>query len=216
MKIFIDSADVGEIREAVAMGVVDGVTTNPSLVAKTGRAFEDVIRDICEIVDGPISAEVLSTDTQGILKEAREVAAWHPNVVVKVPLIPDGLKAVRVLTDEGIKTNVTLCFSSPQGMLAAKAGATYISPFLGRIDDISWDGMELIRELRTIYDNYGFETEILAASIRHPKHVVDAAMIGADVATLPLSVILQLLKHPLTDSGLARFLADAAKIPTQG
>jgi transaldolase len=216
MKIFIDSADVGEIREAAAMGVVDGVTTNPSLVAKTGRAFRDVIHDICEIVDGPISAEVFSTDTQGILKEAREVAAWHPNVVVKIPLIADGLKAVRTLTDEGVKTNVTLCFSATQGLLAAKAGATYISPFLGRIDDTAWDGMELIGQLRTIYDNYGFDTEILAASIRHPKHVVDAAMLGADVATLPHAVILQLLKHPLTDVGLARFLADAKKIPTQG
>lgn len=216
MKIFIDSADVTEIREAAAMGVVDGVTTNPSLVAKTGRPFRDVIRDICEIVDGPISAEVFSTDAAGILKEARELATWHPNVVVKVPLIPEGLKAVRTLTDEGIKTNVTLCFSAPQAMLAAKAGATYISPFLGRVDDISWDGMELIAQLRTIYDNYGFETQILAASIRHPKHVVDAAMIGADVATLPHAVILQLLKHPLTDLGLEKFLADAKKIPSRG
>lgn len=216
MKIFIDSADVAEIREAAAMGVVDGVTTNPSLVAKTGRAFREVIRDICEIVDGPISAEVFSTDAAGILKEARELATWHPNVVVKVPLIPEGLKAVRTLTEEGIKTNVTLCFSAPQAMLAAKAGATYISPFLGRVDDISWDGMELIAQLRTIYDNYGFETQILAASIRHPKHVVDAAMIGADVATLPHAVILQLLKHPLTDIGLQKFLADAKKIPSQG
>ncbi|MCZ7683369.1 MAG: fructose-6-phosphate aldolase [Sandaracinaceae bacterium] len=216
MKIFIDSADVAEIREAAAMGVVDGVTTNPSLVAKTGRAFRDVIRDICEIVDGPISAEVFSTDAAGILKEARELATWHPNVVVKVPLIPEGLKAVRTLTEEGIKTNVTLCFSAPQAMLAAKAGATYISPFLGRVDDISWDGMELIAQLRTIYDNYGFETQILAASIRHPKHVVDAAMIGADVATLPHAVILQLLKHPLTDIGLQKFLSDAKKIPSQG
>ncbi|MGE0791000.1 MAG: fructose-6-phosphate aldolase [Sandaracinaceae bacterium] len=213
MKIFIDSADVGEIRDAAAMGVVDGVTTNPSLVAKTGRAYREVVEEICEIVDGPISAEVISTDKDGILREAREVAAWHPNIVVKVPLIVDGLKAVRVLTAEGIKTNVTLCFSAPQGLLAAKAGATYISPFLGRIDDTSWDGMELIGQLRTIYDNYGLDTEVLAASIRHPRHVVDAAMIGADVATLPHSVILQLARHPLTDLGLAKFLADAAKIP---
>jgi transaldolase len=216
MKIFIDSADVAEIREATLMGVVDGVTTNPSLVAKTGRAFKDVIHDICEIVDGPISAEVFATETQAMLTEAREYASWHPNVVVKIPLIADGLKAVRALTDEGIKTNVTLCFSATQGLLAAKAGATYISPFLGRIDDISGDGMELIGQLRTIYDNYGFTTEILAASIRHPKHVVDCAMIGADVATLPLPVILSLLKHPLTDLGLARFLADAKKIPNRG
>lgn len=216
MKIFIDSADVAEIREATLMGVVDGVTTNPSLVAKTGRAFKDVIHEICEIVDGPISAEVFATETSAMLAEAREYASWHPNIVAKIPLIADGLKAVRVLADEGIKTNVTLCFSATQGLLAAKAGATYISPFLGRIDDVSWDGMELIGQLRTIYDNYGFTTEILAASIRHPKHVVDCAMIGADVATLPLSVILSLLKHPLTDLGLARFLADAKKIPNRG
>lgn len=213
MKIFIDTADVAEIRDAAAMGVIDGVTTNPSLVAKTGRSYRDVVAEICEIVDGPISAEVIATDVDGILREARDVASWHPNIVVKVPLIPDGLKAVRTLTDEGIKTNVTLCFSPTQGLLAAKSGATYISPFIGRIDDISWDGMELIAQLRTIYDNYGFPTEILAASIRHPKHVVDAAMIGADVCTIPHDVILQLAKHPLTDLGLAKFLADAAKIP---
>ncbi|MCB9598531.1 MAG: fructose-6-phosphate aldolase [Sandaracinaceae bacterium] len=215
MKIFIDTADVAEIRDAAAMGVVDGVTTNPSLVAKVGRSYRDVIEEICEIIDGPISAEVIATDLDGMLKEARDIATWHPNVVVKIPLIRDGLKAVRALTDEGIKTNVTLCFSAPQGMLAAKAGATYISPFLGRIDDISWDGMELIGQLRTVYDNYGFTTEILAASIRHPKHVVDCALIGADVGTMPHSVILQLLKHPLTDIGLEKFLADAAKIPKQ-
>ena len=213
MKIFIDTADVAEIRDAAAMGVVDGVTTNPSLVAKSGRAYREVVEEICEIVDGPISAEVIATDTDGILKEGRDIAKWHPNIVVKVPLIPDGLKAVRVFTDEGIKTNVTLCFSASQGMLAAKAGATYISPFLGRIDDISWDGMELISQLRTIYDNYGFETEILAASIRHPKHVVECAMLGADVGTMPHKVILQLAKHPLTDIGLEKFLADAANIP---
>lgn len=213
MKIFIDTADVAEIRDAAAMGVLDGVTTNPSLVAKAGRSYREVVEEICEIVDGPISAEVIATDLEGMLREARDIATWHPNVVVKIPLIADGLKAVRTLTDEGIKTNVTLCFSAPQGMLAAKAGATYISPFLGRIDDISWDGMELIGQLRTIYDNYGFETEILAASIRHPKHVVDAALLGADVGTMPHKVILQLLKHPLTDIGLETFLADAAKIP---
>jgi len=213
MKIFIDTADVAEIKDAVAMGVIDGVTTNPSLVAKEGRSYEAVVQEICEIVDGPISAEVIATDTDGILSEGRAIAAWHPNVVVKVPLIPDGLKAVRVFTEEGIKTNVTLCFSASQGMLAAKAGATYISPFLGRIDDISWDGMELIGQLRQIYDNYGFDTEILAASIRHPKHVVDCALLGADVGTMPHKVILQLAKHPLTDIGLEKFLQDAAKIP---
>ena len=213
MKIFIDTADVAEIKDAVAMGVIDGVTTNPSVVAKEGRSYEAVVKEICEIVDGPISAEVIATDTDGILSEGRAIAAWHPNVVVKVPLIRDGLKAVRVFTEEGIKTNVTLCFSASQGMLAAKAGATYISPFLGRIDDISWDGMELIGQLRQIYDNYGFDTEILAASIRHPKHVVDCALLGADVGTMPHKVILQLAKHPLTDIGLEKFLQDAAKIP---
>lgn len=213
MKIFIDSADVDEIRDVAAMGVVDGVTTNPSLVAKSGRPYREVVEEICELVDGPISAEVIATDLEGMLREARDVASWHPNVVVKIPLIPEGLKAVRTLTDESIKTNVTLCFSATQGLLAAKAGASFISPFLGRIDDISWDGMELIAQLRTIYDNYGYGTEILAASIRHPKHVVEAAMIGADVCTIPHKVILQLAKHPLTDLGLAKFLADAAKIP---
>ncbi|MGF1467241.1 MAG: fructose-6-phosphate aldolase [Sandaracinaceae bacterium] len=213
MKIFIDSADVAEIREAAAMGVVDGVTTNPSLVAKSGRVYREVVEEIAEIVDGPISAEVVATDTDGILEEGRAIAAWHPRVVVKVPLIADGLKAVRVFAEEGIRTNVTLCFSATQGLLAAKAGATYISPFVGRVDDVSGDGMELIGQLRTIYDNYGFPTEVLAASIRHPKHVVEAAMLGADVATIPHKVILQLLKHPLTDVGLAKFLADAADIP---
>lgn len=213
MLIFIDTADVDQIRAAAAMGVVDGVTTNPSLVAKTGRSYREVVEEICEIVDGPISAEVLSTDRDGMLAEARDVAKWHPNVVVKIPLIPAGLEVVRTLTNEGIKTNVTLCFSASQGLLAAKAGATYISPFLGRIDDISWDGMELIGQLRTIYDNYGFETQVLAASIRHPKHVVEAALLGADAVTMPHKVILQLAKHPLTDIGLAKFIADAEKIP---
>ena len=213
MKIFIDIADVDQIRDAAAMGVIDGVTTNPSLVAKIGRNYREVVEEICEIVDGPISAEVLATDTDGIIKEGREIAKWHPNVVVKVPLIADGLKAVKVFSEEGIKTNVTLCFSCSQGMLAAKAGATYISPFVGRIDDISGDGMEVIAQLRTIYDNYGFQTQILAASIRHAKHVVEASMIGADVATMPHKVILQLVRHPLTDTGLARFLEDAANIP---
>jgi transaldolase len=193
------------------MGVIDGVTTNPSLVAKVGRKLEDVIVEICEIVDGPISAEVLATDTEGILREGRTLAKLHPNVVVKVPLIADGLKAVRTFAAEGIKTNVTLCFSAPQAMLAAKAGATYISPFLGRIDDIAGDGMELIEQIVTIYRNYDLKTEVLAASIRHPLHVVQASLIGAHVATIPHKVIHQLLKHPLTDIGLERFLADARK-----
>lgn len=214
MKIFIDSADMGEIREAAAMGVIDGVTTNPSLIAKSGRKLETVIRDICEVVDGPISAEVIATDTEGILAEGRKLAALHRNVVVKVPLIAAGIKAVKVFAQEGIKTNVTLCFSAPQALLTAKAGATYISPFLGRIDDAGGDGLELIAQLVTIYRNYGFATEILCASIRHPVHLVRCAEMGAHVATIPHSVILQLLKHPLTDIGLARFLEDAKKIPT--
>jgi transaldolase len=214
MKIFIDSGDLNEIRDAVAMGVVDGVTTNPSLVAKAGRPLAALIADICEIVDGPISAEVLATDCDGIVREGRVLAKIHRNVVVKVPLIAEGIKAVKIFSQEGIKTNVTLCFSAPQALLAAKAGATYISPFIGRIDDIGGDGMELIRQLVQIYDNYGFATQVLAASIRHPVHVVEAALAGAHVGTLPHKVILQLLEHPLTSSGLEKFLADAKKIPT--
>jgi transaldolase len=213
MKIFIDSGDLNEIRDAVAMGVVDGVTTNPSLVAKTGRPLSALIADICEIVDGPISAEVIATDVEGILREGRVLAKIHKNVVVKVPLIADGIKAVKIFTQEGIKTNVTLCFSAPQALLAAKAGATYISPFIGRIDDVGGNGMELIRQLVQIYKNYDFSTQVLAASIRGPLHVVDAAMAGAHVGTLPHKVILQLLEHPLTAIGLEKFLADAKKIP---
>lgn len=214
MQIFIDSADIEEIRDAAAMGVVDGVTTNPSLVAKTGRPFKDVLVDICEVIDGPISAEVIATDYDGMMTEARSLAKMHENIVVKIPLIAEGLKAVRTLTEEGIRTNVTLCFSPTQGLLAAKAGATYVSPFIGRIDDISGNGMEIVEQLVTIYQNYGLTTQVLAASIRHPVHVVQASLIGAHVATLPHKVIHQLVKHPLTDSGLERFLADAKKIPT--
>jgi transaldolase len=213
MKIFIDSADLSEIRDAAAMGVIDGVTTNPSLVAKAGRSLETIVREICEVVDGPISAEVIATDAPGIVREGKLLAAIHPNVVVKVPLIPEGIRAVRTLSGEGIRTNVTLCFSAPQALLAAKAGATYISPFIGRIDDTGGDGLELIAQIVTIYNNYAYETEVLAASIRHPVHLVRCAQLGADVATLPYSVILQLLKHPLTDIGLAKFLEDAKKIP---
>jgi transaldolase len=213
VKIFIDSGDIGEIKEAQSMGVIDGVTTNPSLLAKGGKPTAKAIAEICEVVDGPISAEVVAVDRDGILHEGRELAKIHRNVVVKVPLIEEGLKAVRVFTAEGIRTNVTLCFSASQALLAAKAGATYISPFVGRIDDVSGDGMALIRQLVTIYRNYGFETQVLTASVRHPVHFVDAALIGAHVATLPLKVIKQLLKHPLTDVGLAQFLADAKKIP---
>jgi len=214
MQIFIDTADIEEIRDAAAMGVIDGVTTNPSLVAKTGRPFKDVLVDICEVVDGPISAEVIATDYEGIVSEARKLAAMHENIVVKVPLIAEGLKAVQTLSKEGIRTNVTLCFSPTQGLLAAKAGATYVSPFIGRIDDISGNGMEIVEQLVTIYQNYGLSTQVLAASIRHPVHVVQASLIGADVATIPHKVIHQLVKHPLTDIGLERFLADARKIPT--
>ncbi|MCB2204863.1 fructose-6-phosphate aldolase [bacterium] len=208
MKFFIDSANIDEIREAASLGILDGVTTNPSLVAKEGKNFRQLLDEILAIVNGPVSAEVVSTDAEGILKEARELAAIHANIVVKVPLIREGLKAVRQLTDEGIKTNVTLCFSPTQALLAAKAGATYISPFIGRLDDISQDGMELIQQIVTIYQNYDYRTEVLAASIRHPLHVLDAAMIGADVATIPFKIINQMFKHPLTDSGLERFLDD--------
>jgi transaldolase len=214
MKIFIDSGDLGEIREAQSMGVIDGVTTNPSLLAKAGKPTKQAIAAICEVVDGPISAEVVAIDVDGILREGRELAKIHPNVVVKVPLIEDGLKAVRVFANEGIKTNVTLCFSAAQALLAAKAGATYISPFVGRIDDTAGDGMDLIQQIVTIYDNYDFETEVLTASVRHPVHFVQAALLGAHVATVPLKVIKQLAKHPLTDIGLAQFLADAKKIPS--
>lgn len=213
MKIFIDSGDIGEIREAVAMGAIDGVTTNPSLLAKGGKPTKKAIAEICELVDGPVSAEVLATDTQGILTEGRSLAKIHPNVVVKVPLLVDGLKAVKVFTAEGIRTNVTLCFSATQALLAAKAGASYISPFIGRLDDVSDEGMQLIEQIVTIYGNYDFETEILVASVRHPVHVVQSALLGADVATLPFKVITQLVQHPLTDVGLARFLEDAKKIP---
>ena len=213
MKIFIDSGDLNEIRDAAAMGVVDGVTTNPSLVAKVGRPLPALIADICEIVDGPISAEVIATDTDGIVREGRALAKIHKNVVVKVPLIADGIKAVKVFSQEGIRTNVTLCFSAPQALLAAKAGASYISPFIGRIDDIGGNGMDLIRQIVQIYKNYGFATEVLAASIRHPVHVVDAALAGAHVGTLPHKVILQLLEHPLPASGREKFWADAKKIP---
>lgn len=208
MKIFIDSASLDEIKKAQAMGLVDGVTTNPSLVAKQGVDFKDLLHRICEVVDGPISAEVVATDSAGMLKEGRELVKIHKNIVVKVPLTPDGLVATKTFTGEGIKTNVTLCFSAVQALLAAKAGATFISPFVGRLDDLAQDGMNLIRDIRLIYDNYGFTTEILVASIRHPVHVLEAAKIGADVGTMPYKVIEQLTRHPLTDSGLKQFLKD--------
>jgi len=212
MKFFIDTANVEEIREAASLGILDGVTTNPSLVAKEGRDFHQVLREIVSIVNGPISAEVTATDRDGMLVQGRELAKIHPNIVIKVPLTRDGLQACKALRSEGINVNVTLCFSPSQALLAAKADATYVSPFIGRLDDISEDGMELIRQIRVIYDNYGFETQILAASIRHPQHVVESALAGADVATIPLNVVAQLIKHPLTDIGLAKFMADWDKM----
>ncbi|GJQ63913.1 MAG: putative transaldolase [Melioribacteraceae bacterium] len=212
MKFFIDTANIDEIKEAASLGVLDGVTTNPSLVSKEGKNFRELLDEIIAIVDGPISAEVISTDYDGILKEAHDLAKIHSNIVVKVPLIKEGLKAVKTLTGEGIKTNVTLCFSASQALLAAKAGATYISPFVGRLDDISHYGMDLIEQIVRIYDNYGFSTEVLVASIRNPLHLLDAAQMGADVATMPFKVIEQLFKHPLTDIGLEKFLADWDKL----
>ena len=211
MKFFVDTADVGEIRELAATGLLDGVTTNPSLVAKSGRPFLETIREICEIVDGPVSAEVTATDHSTMLSEGRKLAQLAGNVAVKVPLTPDGLKTCRALADDGVMVNVTLCFSPSQSILAAKAGAAFVSPFIGRLDDISRDGMGLIADIRMIYDNYeGFTTEILVASIRSPNHVAEAAKIGADVATIPPGVIRQLFNHPLTDKGLDAFLADWA------
>jgi transaldolase len=213
MQFFIDTADVGEIKKALALGLCDGVTTNPSLVAKTGRRFEDVLKEIVALVPGPISAEVTATDAEGMLKEGRHLAQFGKQVVIKIPLIVEGLKAVKVLSAEGIKTNVTLCFSAVQALLAAKAGATYVSPFVGRLDDISQDGMALIADIVQIYRNYGFKTEVLVASVRNPVHVLEAAKLGAGVATIPYSVIDQLAKHPLTDAGLKKFLADWEKVP---
>ena len=212
MKIFLDTANVTEIREAASMGLLDGVTTNPSLVAKEGRDFKELLKEICSIVDGDISAEVVSMELDGMLREAHDLAKIHDNIVVKIPLIKEGLKAVKSLTAEGIRTNVTLCFSPNQALLAAKAGAYIISPFVGRLDDISTSGMDLIGQILTIYDNYSFETQVLVASIRHPMHVVESAMMGADIATMPFNVFTQLIKHPLTDIGLERFLADWKKL----
>ena len=216
MKFFIDTANLDQIREAKDLGFLDGVTTNPSLMAKEGISGTDRVMkhyvDICEIVgDGDVSAEVIATDFDGMVKEGEDLAALHENIVVKVPMTKDGIKAIRYFTDKGIRTNCTLIFSAGQALLAAKAGATYVSPFVGRLDDISTDGIDLIEQIRTIFDNYGFDTEILAASVRHPMHVIACAEIGADVMTGPLSVILQLMKHPLTDIGLAQFLADHKK-----
>lgn len=213
MQIFLDTADVQEIRELASLGLVDGITTNPSLVAKEGRPFREIVDEIIRLVDGPINLEVVSTEVQGMLAEARDLAKIHANVVVKIPLIAEGLKAVKQLTLEGIKTNVTLCFSPSQALLAAKAGAAYISPFVGRLDDISHVGMDLVRQIVAIYRNYGYATKVLAASLRNPLHFVDAAMAGAHVCTMPPAVLRQLLKHPLTDTGLEKFLADWKKVP---
>lgn len=211
MQFFIDSAELSEISDAHAMGLVDGVTTNPSLVAKSGKDFQTLLKEILEIVDGPVSAEVVALDASGMIREGKELASLHRNIVVKVPLTAEGLKATRSLSLEGIRTNVTLCFSANQALLAAKAGATYVSPFIGRLDDISEDGMKLIEDIRRIYDNYSMDTQILAASIRGPQHVRAAALIGADVATCPYKTLIQLVKHPLTDAGLETFLKDWQK-----
>lgn len=211
MKFFIDTANIDEIKEAHSMGMVDGVTTNPSLIAKEKRPFEQIIRDICQIVDGPVSAEVIAVDTDGMVAEARELAKIHSNIVVKIPMLVDGLKAVRTLAQEGIKTNVTLVFSPLQALMAAKAGATYVSPFIGRLDDLSQDGLTLVEQIVDIYDNYDFDTEIIVASVRNPLHVLESAMMGADIATIPFNVLAKLAAHPLTDKGLEAFLADWEK-----
>ncbi len=213
MKFFVDTANVAEIREAAAMGILDGVTTNPSLVAKEGKPFKETILEICRIVKpGPVSVEVVATDAGGMCKEAREFAQWAENVVVKLPTTKEGLKACKCLTADGIKTNITLCFSANQALLIAKAGGTYVSPFLGRLDDIGHTGMDLIRQIVQIYRNYNFKTQVLAASLRHPLHVTEAALAGADVATIPFKVLDQLFNHPLTDKGLAAFLKDWEKV----
>ena len=210
MKLFLDTANVEHIKEANEMGVICGVTTNPSLIAKEGRDFNEVIKEITEIVDGPISGEVVSEDAAGMIKEGREIAAIHPNMIVKIPMTVEGLKAVKVLAREGIKTNVTLIFSANQALLAANAGATYVSPFLGRVDDISMDGMELVRTIAEIFEVHGINTEIIAASVRHPIHVIEAARAGAHIATVPYALVMQMVKHPLTDAGLEKFKADWA------
>ncbi len=213
MQLFIDTADIAEIREALSLGLLDGVTTNPSLIAATGKPMRDVLSEICDVVDGPVSGEVLTTNFDEMMDEAHDLAAIAPNIVVKLPLTADGLRAVKELTSEGIRTNVTLCFSPIQAMLAAKAGATYISPFVGRLDDVGHDGMDIVAQIIEIYNNYEFDTEVLVASVRSPSHVLEALRLGADVATIPLKVLHQLIKHPLTDVGLKQFVADAAKIP---
>ena len=219
MKIFLDTANVEQIKEGVSWGIVDGVTTNPTLISKEtrdGKTFMDVVKEILRIVPGPVSLEAISLDHEGMVREARKLAELGDNVVVKIPMTVEGLKAVRVLSGEGINTNVTLVFSANQALLAAKAGATYVSPFVGRLDDIGHVGVELIRDIREIYDNYGFATEIIAASIRHPQHVYEAALIGADIATVPFPVLEKMVRHPKTDEGIERFLKDWEKVPREG
>jgi transaldolase len=211
MKFFIDTANIDEIKKAHALGMVDGVTTNPSLIAKENRPFEELLREICDLVDGPVNGEVVSLEAEGMVEEGRKLAAFHPNIVVKIPMTTEGLKAVKMLRAENIRTNVTLIFSSTQALMAAKAGASYVSPFVGRLDDISQSGMELVSDIMNIYGNYGYETEVIVASVRNPIHVVEAALIGADIATIPFKVIGQLAKHPLTDIGMEKFLADWEK-----
>lgn len=213
MKLFIDTANINEIKEANALGIIDGVTTNPTLIAREGRDFISVVKEICSIVDGPISAEAISLKADDIVKEAGPLSRIHKNIVVKIPLTPDGLKATKILSKEGIKTNLTLCFSPMQALLAAKAGATYVSPFIGRLDDISTVGIELIRDIKVIFHNYGFKTQIIVASVRNPIHVLDAAKIGADIATVPYSTLMALIKHPLTDIGIQKFLKDWDSVP---
>ena len=213
MKIFIDTADINEIREANKIGIIDGVTTNPSLIAKTGRKFEDVVHDIVKEVNGPISVEVVSLDASGMIEEARRLAKIHENITIKIPMTTEGLKAVKVLASEGIKTNVTLIFTPIQALLAAKAGATFVSPFVGRLDDISQDGFELVEQIVEIFNNYDFTTEVIAASIRNPVHVLRAALCGCHIATIPYSTIMQLAKYPLTDAGIKKFLEDWQKVP---
>jgi len=213
MKFFIDSANIDDIKNGISLGMVDGVTTNPSLIAKEKRNFEEVVKEILELVDGPVSLEVVSTDVQGMVREGEKLVKMGDNAVIKVPMTTEGLKATKILAHNGIKVNQTLIFSPVQALMAAKAGAAYVSPFVGRLDDVCHDGMEIVEQIITIYDNYGFETEVIVASVRHPRHVLEAALIGADVATIPLKVIEQLARHPLTDKGIDLFLADWKKVP---
>ncbi|MDN5364723.1 MAG: transaldolase [Eubacteriales bacterium] len=216
MQIFLDTANIDEIRQAAEWGVISGVTTNPSLIAREGRDFRQVVKEICAIVDGPISAEVISLKAEEMVREAEELAAIHPNVVIKIPMTPEGIKATGILSKKGIRTNVTLVFSANQALLAAIAGATYVSPFVGRLDDVGHDGIEVVRQTAEIYENYLFDTQIIAASIRHPRHVLEAALAGAHIATVPFAVLKQMFAHPLTDAGIKKFLEDWAKVPGAG